>query len=135
MAPTRFRIRTIMIVIAVSGLLMGSYRSSPTIFNGLLGVVAHLLGVVALFVLLLVSSVVLIPLVAVYDFCSKISLPQNRRSHEPRLACGIGTEGDQANEEQRVDVTRLGRPSTSRMWAVIINRANRRRPSALSSPP
>jgi cellobiose-specific phosphotransferase system component IIC len=64
----RFRIRTIMIVIAVSAVMMGLYRSSPTIFNELLGVVAQLLGVVALFFLLLVSSLVLIPFIAVYDW-------------------------------------------------------------------
>jgi hypothetical protein len=61
MPPTRFRIRTIMIVIAVSAMMMGLYRWSPPISTALL-------SCVALYFLVLVSPVVLIPFIAAYDW-------------------------------------------------------------------
>jgi hypothetical protein len=61
MPPIRFRIRTIMIIIAVSAMMMGLYRLSPRVFYALS-------GCVVLYFLLLVSPVVLIPFIAVYDW-------------------------------------------------------------------
>ena len=91
MPPIRFRIRTIMIIIAVWAVMMGLYRLSPPAFYGLL-------GFAALFPLLLVSPVVLIPFIAVYDWFVRATPAVHERpithpGDQNRLRAGRPREG------------------------------------------
>ncbi len=85
MPPIRFRIRTIMIIIAVWAVMMGLYRLSPPAFYGLL-------GFAALFPLLLVSPVVLIPFIAVYDWFVRARRRQFTRDQSPIPGTRTGSE-------------------------------------------
>jgi hypothetical protein len=76
MSPIRFRIRTIMIIIAVSAMMMGVYRFSPPILYALS-------LCVALYFLLLVSPVVLFPFIAVYDWFVRARRRQFPRDQSP----------------------------------------------------
>ncbi len=85
MSPIRFRIRTIMIIIAVSAMMMGVYRFCPPIFYALS-------GCVALYFLLLVSPVVLIPFIAVYDWFVRARRRQFSRGQSPIPETRTGSE-------------------------------------------
>jgi hypothetical protein len=76
MPPIRFRIRTIMIIVAVWATMMALYRWSPPIFIAIL-------GSVVLYFLVLVSPVVLIPFIAVYDWIVRARRQQFSRDQSP----------------------------------------------------
>jgi hypothetical protein len=85
MPPIRFRIRTLMIVIAVSAVMMSLLRLAPPIFFALLIVVVQ--------VFLLVLVVAVIPrLFAVHDRFIQRRSRQFSRGHSPIRESRTGTK-------------------------------------------
>ena len=87
MPPIRFRIRTIMIVIAVSAVMMGSLRLDPPLFFALLILVVQ--------VFLLILAIAVIPrLFAVYDWLAQRRTRQFSRSHRPHRKRELDQSGE-----------------------------------------